>query len=403
MSEIFIPGVRSRFNTDQIVEDLMTLERIPRDRVQNNIDTLQQERVFWQDVGRRLNSLGESARFLFSFQNPFNDRIANTGDSSVITATATRQAAEQSFNFTVRQTAMADRFISQPLDERMRIEAGTYTFNVGDDTISIDFRGGTLRDFVDTVNRRGRDRISASLISVQSGTRSLLIESRVTGAENRLTFGNDARDLAVSIGMMELSNENETRVNFDITENTVRRSGQNQNNIAVTDGVLQVSPQSTASIPINLSLSADSPLVLRFETQTNVESRDTFVPQPPPGPSIPTGSATFGGITIQNAPSSAPMPQWQPPPAPVRNDDMSVLSLTFSDGTTFRLPAISDSNNFVPRQFDLAAIAGGRTIVSLNIENANTHRQVSVNNIEIFDPNASGDGLRPVNAVSTAR
>jgi len=36
MSDIYVPGISSRFNTGQIIEDLMTLERVPRDRVERN-------------------------------------------------------------------------------------------------------------------------------------------------------------------------------------------------------------------------------------------------------------------------------------------------------------------------------------------------------------------------------
>jgi flagellar hook-associated protein 2 len=50
----------------------------------------------------------------------------------------------------------------------------------------------------------------------------------------------------------------------------------------------------------------------------------------------------------------------------------------------------------------LSEVARGRTIVSLNIENLNTHREVSIGNIEVLDP-SSRSGLKPANAVSTAR
>jgi flagellar hook-associated protein 2 len=402
MSDVFIPGVRSRFNTGQIIEDLMNLERIPRDRTQQNIDNLQVQRGYWQEVGRRITSLRESARFLFSFQNPFNDRIANSSDSSVITATATREAREQSFSFTVRQTAQADRFLSAPLDERTRIERGNYVFTIGNDEISIDFRGGTLREFVDIINRRGRDKLAASLIAVQSGTRSLLIESRLTGNENRLQFSGDAVELATRIGMMEVSND--TQRNIAINENTVRRSGVNSSNITINDGVLQIPARSTASLPVNLQIGSDTSLVLRLETQTRVETGDVFnVTQAPTGPEVPAGSVTYGGITIQNAPSDAPIPEQVAPPPVQRHDDMGVLHLVFSDGTSARLPAISDTNSFTARQYPLSDFARGKTIVSLNVENSNTHRNVSLSKVEILDPANAGDGLRPLNAVSNAR
>jgi len=402
MSDVYIPGIRSRFSSDQLIEDLMAIERIPRDRVQTNIENLQTQRSYWNEVGRRITALRDSARNLFSFQNPFNDRTATSTDTGVITASATREASEQSFSFTVKQTAAADRFLSQPLNENTRIEAGNYIFSVNNEEIAINFRGGTLREFVDIINNRGRGKIGASLIAVQSGTRSLLIESKLTGTENRLGFFGDTVELSKRIGMMEQSNDSYRSI--AINENTVRKSGQNASNVIVNGGELQVAPLSTAVVPVNIAISQDSPLVLRLETKTRVESGEIInVPEPPTGPVIPAGSVTYNGITIENEPSSAPLPDLAPPLPPRRNDDMGVLNLSFSDGTSVKLPLITDSGQYVSRQFNLAEIARGRTIVSLNVENLNTHREVSIGKIEILDPTSISGGLKPLNAVSTAR
>jgi len=401
MSDVYVPGVRSRFNSEQIIEDLMRLEQIPRDRTQNNIDNLQVQKTYWQEVGRRINSLRDSARNLYSFQNPFNERKATSADTNVITASATREAMEQRVSFTVKQTAQADRFLSQPLDERTRIDRGIYVFNVGNDEISIDFRGGTLREFADIINRRGRDKIGASLIAVQSGTRSLLIESKLTGSENRLNFAGDTSALAVQLGMMEYGNE--TQRNISINNDSVQRSGQNAANISVNEGVLQVAPRATAALPVNINIGTETPLVLRLETQTKVNSGDSAAEETFPDPVIPAGSVTYNGITIENDPSAAPIPENKPPPAPVRHDDFAVLNLNFSDGTSVKLPPITDSGNFTSRQYSLADFARGKTIVSLTIENSNTHREISVGKVEILDPASRSGGLTPLNAVSTSR
>jgi len=69
MSDIYIPGVRSRFNSEQVVEDLMRLERIPRDRTASNIENLQIQKGYWQEVGRRISAVRDSARFLYSLMN----------------------------------------------------------------------------------------------------------------------------------------------------------------------------------------------------------------------------------------------------------------------------------------------------------------------------------------------
>ena len=405
MSDVYMPGVKSRFNSEKIIEDLMRLERVPKERTERNIENLQTQKGYWQEVGRRINSMRDSARFLYSFQNPFNDRLALSTDESVMTASATREATEQSYRFTVKQTAQADRFLSSPLDEKTKIEAGNYNFTVGDEKISINFRGGTAKDFIDAINRRGKDKISASLIAIQSGTKSLLIESKITGTANRLGFHDDAAKFALKTGMMEQSRDNRKDISIDITENNVKITGTQPGNTTINDGVLKVGVQSSATLPLGISLSANSPVILKLETSTRVEDSGILnVQQPPPGPSIPKGSVTYGGITIDNDPSSAPLPEWKPPYVPPqRHDEMSVLSLVFSDGTSAKLPPITDSNGFVTRQYTLSNIAQGRTITSLSIENTNTHREVSVGKIEIIDPTITSDGLKPQNAISNAR
>jgi flagellar hook-associated protein 2 len=402
MSDVYIPGVKSRFNSEKIIDDLMKIERIPRERTERGIENLQTQKGYWQEVGRRINTMRESARILYSFQNPFSERIALSSNDSVITASVSREVSEQTYSFTVKQTAQADRFLSSPLDEKMKIDSGTYNFSAGNEEISINFRGGTLKDFADTINRRGRDKISASLLTIQSGTKSLLIESKVTGAENRLGFSADTPDLLLRIGMMEQAND--TYKKIEINENTVRNPGPGSGNFNINEGVLQVGVRSSAAFPLGISLAANSPVILKLETSTKIENGEIVnVPQPPSGPVVPAGSVTYEGITIDNEPSQAPLPEWKLPETSQRNDDMSVLSLVFSDGSSAKLSPISDSSAFVSRQYLLSGIAQGRTIVSLNIENANTHREIFIGNIEIFDPTAINGGLKPSNAVSTAR
>jgi flagellar hook-associated protein 2 len=384
----------------------MKIERIPRERTEKNIESQEARKTYWQDIGRRVTSLRESARFLFSFQNPFNDRVAVSSDENSITANATREAVEQEYRFSVKQLAQADRFLSPPLDEKTRIEAGNYVFTVGKEEISLNFRGGSLREFADALNRRGRDKIGASLITVQPGTRSLLIESKVTGAENRLGFSGDAELLAIKLGILEQVND--SRREIVLSEGTVRETSLPDGTagpLAINDGALGFPPLASASIPFVLNVEPGSPLVLKLETLTKINPEISLaIPQPPPGPSIPSsGSISYGGITIENNTSTAPMPEWNPPPTPKRMDSLAVLSLSFSDGSKVSLRPITDSGDFIPREFNLSEYAGGKTITALNIDNANTHRELSVRGAVVFDPKAIGGGLRPLNPVSIAQ
>ena len=383
MSDIYIPGVKSRFNSEQIISDLMKLERVPRDRAEKNVEQFQSQKTFWQDLGRRLSSVRDSSRQLFSFQNPFSDRIVRSGDDSVITGTAIRDATEQERTFTVKQTAQADRFLSTPLDEDYKVDSGTYNFTVGKEEIAFEFRGGTLKEFTDALNRRGRGILQSSLVTVKPGTKSLLIESKVTGEENRMILSGAASSLGEKTGM--IGRVNDSHRDF-------------------TSEVIRVKTGASAEIPVNFAAPAAGDWVLKFETSTEVRPEQAqAIPKPPPGPSIPSaGSVSYGGIVIENDSSTVALPSWAPPSQPRRVDNLGMLSLTFTDGSSLDLPPVTDSAGFNAYQYQLGTLARGRTIASMSIVNDNTHRDLSIRNVQIFDSTALG-GVRPLNPVSTAR
>ncbi|MDR1411072.1 MAG: flagellar filament capping protein FliD [Spirochaetaceae bacterium] len=402
MSDIYVPGVKSRFNTEKLIEDLMKVERVPRDRVEKNVERLKNEKTYWQDVNRRMTALKDSARLLFSFQNPFNDRIVNSQDSSVITGSATREALEQERSFTISRIAQADRFLSAPLDDSFRIEPGNYTFSVGKDEVNFNFRGGTLREFTESLNRRGKNIVQASIVTVQRGTRSLLVESLVTGEGNRLVFSGDAEKLALDSGMMEKMNDSRRPV--ELTENFVRAGAGSVQLIAVEKGELWAGAGGNASVLLRTSIPPEPGLLFTFEASTETFSEEmAAIPEPPPGPAIPeTGSVTYGGITVENDDITVTLPQWIPPEPPKRVDDLAFITLGFTDGSSARLPAIKDSEEFKPYQYRLQDLAGDKSIASINIENRNTHRDINIRNILVYDPRQTG-GLEPTNPVSVAR
>jgi flagellar hook-associated protein 2 len=93
MSDLSIPGVTDTYNTQKIIDALMKVKREPLTRMEGDLATEQQKKTVWQDVNKKVSGLRETARALFGFQNPFNDRVATSSDESILTATATRQAA----------------------------------------------------------------------------------------------------------------------------------------------------------------------------------------------------------------------------------------------------------------------------------------------------------------------
>jgi flagellar hook-associated protein 2 len=409
VADIYVPGVHSRFDTNSIIDGLMQVERIPRNRVEENVTVLESRKTYWQDLGRRMSSVRESARALFSFQNPFNERLAISDDSSVLTASANREASEMEHFFTVKQIAEADRFMSLPLDPAYKMAAGEYRFTAGSSEVSFTFRGGSVSEFTETLNRRGSGKIQGRIVNVDRNSKALLIESLQTGADSRLGFDKNALDLALDLGILV---KDETPVQpkppkpaaaapapqaapvqpppvanaepapppaappsaapspapppepVTIYIKPVSAQGNTgATNLAVEQmqgSASTASPMSILDIPFNGGIPVNRSMMLKFETE---------ITEPL------TGRHVINSLMLDEEETA------------VRNaQNLNVLSLVFDDGSTADLPAISGGTGYRAQQYALASIAGDRTISLLRINNTNTSREVSLRNIQLFDP-----------------
>ena len=88
MAGINIPGVTDQYNTNDTIEKLMKVERIPLTREQNQLETYKAERDAWREINTKLSSLRDSVKTLYSYDNPFNNKIVNSTQEDAITAKA---------------------------------------------------------------------------------------------------------------------------------------------------------------------------------------------------------------------------------------------------------------------------------------------------------------------------
>ena len=379
----------------------MKIQRVPKERAEKEVKTLENQKSLWQDVARRVSSLRDTARSLFSFQNPFNERIASSGDEAVITATATREATLEERHFTVRKLATSDKFISRPLDSAFKVPAGDYLLTVGEAEISIPFRGGTVKEFSEAVGRRSKDKIRVSTLAVEQKTQSIIVESLVTGSENRLGFKKDAEKLALDTGLVTRVDDQERKLTLN--EKNVRGAAGNTAPIlsSLAEGELKVAAGGSARIALTPGVRVQGSLSVEFELKsTSLPSDMAEQESPPTGPLIPaTGSVSYGGLVVESDPSTVPLPRWEVPEPPKRVDDPSVLSLIYADGTTSTLPSVRDDKGFEKFTLKLADYTGGspgsnvaatKELVALDLVNRNTHRDIAIRALRIFDPDAQG-------------
>ena len=405
MSDIMIPGItNSGFDTDSMIDRVMEAERAPLERMEERVRTQEEERAAWQEVGRRISNLEEAARALYGFDNPFNDRVANTTDDLVLTASADRGAVEGTAHILVRQLASADRFISRDLPQTFTVAAGRYGFRVGENEVLFNYSGGSLESFAQVVNQRAGDLVQARVVRNTATTRVLLIEAKATGRENPLFFLEAARSLALSAGVIE--EVRDTALQTPIQASTVTgwpgRTAPGQPGVPLTTvraGTLTVEPGGEASVRFPTPVTEIGELVLELEVRVTNLWEGWVAPDPPPGPQLPDpGRITLSDITIVNEPSQVPLPEWQAPEPPEVRENLRLLYLQ-SGTEAVPLPELRDSREFVTVTVPLAAYAG--RVDALNVRNSNTHREIALRNIRVYDPRSRGD-VAPVNALDTA-
>jgi|GEM_PF-416179 len=383
-SRPLIPGVDSGIDSQRMIDEILKHESGRKERMEDEVERYEMQRGVWQGIARELNALRESARRLYGFENPFNLRRAESSDSDVLTATATREAERGVSEIKVHEVARADAFRTERIPLDHRIEPGVYRFRVGEQEDEFEFEGGTVQSFARELNRSIGDLVRARAVRDTPASQVLLFESQHTGAENRLSFDADAEALALELGVLERTPE---------SARTVHRSDEPEADITV-------GPQNQARIPVEPVFRLEPGMILELEAEVIARPTDYWEPpEPPPGPSIPElGEVTLEDVTVKDAESRTPLPERpEPEPPEVVEDDR--IFYVLGDGRRVQLPPIGPTDGYqalrVPISEQLSRIE------ALDIVNRNTHREIALRAVEIYDPTAPGD-FRPLNPVQIA-
>ncbi len=397
MSDINIPGIQDNrgIDTQGMINDLMEAERIPMERMEEDVDRYQEQKRVWQDVSRRVQDLQNASQALYGFQSPFRQRVAQSSNESVVTATAERTAEPATAQIRVLQKAGADKFLSKSLELGTQVPEGTYTFQVGEEQISFDFSGGSLSQFAQAINRNSDGALQARVVQNTASTEIFAVESQRTGAENRLQFLDAAEDFALESGIIRRAGD--TNRTIELARGNIRRWEQPIDGDAVqlSEGTLTLKPGGELSVPVSPTLSVNRNHVLRYEVrEINREDEIEPPPPPPPGPDTPeAGAITLEDITIQNAPSEVELPEYEPPEQPPVVRNPQYLYAVGPSGPV-ELPEIQGNEEFQTVELSLSDYVD--SIRALNMRNENSHRDIEIRNIEIVDPTSRGDN-QPVN------
>ncbi len=409
---ISIPGVTDKYKTNDLVEALMETERIPLKREQAQLEKYESQQSAWRDVNQRMSSLKDSVKSLYSFENPFNNKLTTSSDEYAITADANRSADYGSFKIDVVQPATADRFLSGNIDRNMQIESGLYTFTVGDKTVSFNWKGGKLSDFVTALNKRGTNIVKASVIGISSKEKALLIEALKTGESNRLIFSDKALDLAKRIDMVTETLPESSRLSSDLSKysSPTTIDSEIQNGLPIiskkdvkTDGkTITIPPRGGIEIPIpeDAKNYADGKIEFSFKAEVgdditeelNFGFKNPFMPSP--------GYVEYRGVTVYNADNETTLQSEVSSEPLVPVEDNRYVFIKNSDGSEQELPSdnITYSDGKTKVVISLKEYPDAQSIV---IRNSNTGKTISMTVPESYD-SEKGTGFTPNHPIVSA-
>ena len=414
MAGLNIPGVTDQYNTNDTVEKLMKIERIPLTREQNQLESLKTEKNAWRDINTKLSSLRDNTKTLYSFENPFNSKLTSSTEEYAITAEANRSASIQSFKVDVIQAASSDRFLTDELENDFKVPVGTYTYKVGEKQITFNWKGGTLKDFSNAINKRGNNIIKSSIIGASAGNKSLLIEAVPTGKENRLIFEDDAKTFAFDSGMVDkIKSQTQTfassqteilpvnKIEYDepvyMPPLSLTNTKYDEEKQTAT-----VEPRGAYQVKVPEKILRDTDLHLQFTiTQKETEDITPEINKTLIQPELPdAGTAEYGGIIISNNLSDTNLNLPPEPPAPLEPvKTNSILYAVMEDGSEKEIP-YTPAEDGKAAQIDvkLSEYPGLKAIA---VRNLNTGTSYEISSFTALDP-VKDLGYGPKHPVSTA-
>lgn len=378
MSDINIPGVSDKYKTNDLVESLLEVEKIPLKREERKLESFKTDKECWQRLNTYMSSLRESTRTLYSFDNPFNEKLSSSTDEYAVTANPSRDANLESFKIDVEKIATADRFLSSEIDKDTKVPKGKYVYTVGEKSVTLNWKGGSIKDFVSSINKRSNGIVKASVVGVSDTKQTMLLESLKTGKENKLQFKEDALTFALESQMLKSTRSDVTNLSKEKI----------------------LSPESSFEVKIpeaiqkNISQKIEFSIIAKDVPDVTVTEQQMF--SEPVLPDVQ--KVEFKGITIRNDNSNTSLPP--APPKKIRTpiiDDGAVF-VKLTDGTEKLVGKLGQNN--IEKKFELP-IQEYQNIKSIFINNKNTGKELTISSIESFNTNSSL-GYEPINPVTVA-
>ena len=208
---ISLSGMASGMDTDEMVNELMQLERVPIQRMEFEKQEISVKQEQWQQVNQMIQSFEGTFDKLGS-RSLYRDMTASSTNEDIMTIDANNSASEANYNVEVTQLAQAHSLFSlesvesntEPINEQdlgfTIAEGDSFSINGAEIALSGD---ETLREIRNLINNTEDTGASASIVNG-----SLVITSDETGADSQLALADVNGTFLDDIGLITADDSN---------------------------------------------------------------------------------------------------------------------------------------------------------------------------------------------------
>jgi flagellar hook-associated protein 2 len=280
MTTINSAGIGSGLDVNSIITQLMSIERAPLQRMQQDQTQIQSKLSAYGRMQGLISTMRDAALKLTN-TDTWGATTATSGDTSVVAATASTTAVAGNYSLSVQQLASSQSVASTAWPAStsvvgsgtLRIELGTWgagqtSFTGNPDKTAIDVTiapSDTLAEVRDKINA-AKAGVMATLVTDASGSR-LVMSSTDTGAANafRVTAtdddGNNTDTSGLSSLVFDTATKNSTQtqagVNSIATVNGLSVSSASNTLSTVLQGVT-LTLNKVSATPVSLTVASDS-------------------------------------------------------------------------------------------------------------------------------------------------
>lgn len=210
-------GLASGVDTDSIINKLVEVESQPIKQLQRGKYLNNQKKEALRKLSSQLKDLDSKAKDLYGFRAAYDEKKAVSSDTSVIEATASKQADSGSNKVEVLQLASYHKITTDAIEYEKKLPAGKFSITVNGIEKKINFRGGGLKALNEAIREEADEIVATDYISTDGTKYVVGLTSKIPGKKGEIGV-KGSEDLLKAAGLIngeKIKSQDDFPVVFD--------------------------------------------------------------------------------------------------------------------------------------------------------------------------------------------